>query len=94
MTHKEMAELGDICKKLTTEDIVVLAMPKTIMNSGKKKEVVEFAVVHKATRKDVRFVYRDEFSNMRNTVKKAIDELIHSIHQELIKPKEKPKNSL
>lgn len=94
MTQNEFKELQDICAKYTTDDIVVLAMPKKIKNDGKLKEVVEFAIVHKATRKDVRFVYRDEFSNMRNTVKKAIDELINGIHQELIKPKEKPKNSL
>lgn len=94
MTQKEFQELQDICKSLSTEEIMVMAIPKKIMNSGKQKEVVEFAVVHKATKKDVRFVYRDEFSNMRNTVKKAIDGLINTIHQELLKPKEKPKNSL
>jgi RNase H-fold protein (predicted Holliday junction resolvase) len=94
MTQNEFKELQDICKKYTTEEIVVLAMPKKITNSGKQKEVVEFAIVHKATKKDVRFIYRDDFSNMRNTVKKAIDELINRIHQEVVKPKEKPKNSL
>ena len=94
MTQKEFQELQDICKSLSTEEIMVMAIPKKITNSGKQREVVEFAIVHKATKKDVRFIYRDEYSNMRNTVKKAIDGLINSIHQELLKPKEKPKNSL
>lgn len=94
MTQNQFNELQNIVKSLTNEEIVVLAMPKKIRNNGKEHEVVEFAVIHKATRKDVRWIYRDEFSNMRNSVKKAIDELINGIHKELIKPKEKPKNSL
>lgn len=94
MTQKEFEELKDICKKFTTDDLVVVAIPRKIRNNGKDSEAIEFNVLHRLSGKNVRFVYREDFSNLRNTVKKAVDELIQGIHQEIVKPKEKPKNSL
>lgn len=94
MTQNEFKELKDVCAKYTTDDIVVVAMPTKVKNSGKTTEAVEFNVLHRLTGKNVRFLYREDFSNLRNTVKKAVDELINGIHQEIVKPKEKPKNSL
>jgi hypothetical protein len=94
MTNREFEELKDIVKKHTTDDFVVMAIPRKIRNSGKEVEVIEFAVVHRATRKDKRFMYRDTMSNLRKTVKKAVDELINEIHAELAAGPQKTTNSL
>lgn len=96
MTQKEFEELQRLVKKYTTDEIIVVAVPKTIRNNGKPADVIDFAIIHKATMKDIRFVYRDSYSNLENTLKKQTEELIMLIYKDIAEPKkvEKPDNSL
>jgi len=94
MTNREFEELKDVVKKHTNDEFIVMAIPKKIRNNGKDVEVIEFAVVHRATRKDKRFIYRDNMSNLRSTVKSAVDELVTEIHREIAEGPNLPKNSL
>lgn len=87
MTQNEFKELQRLVQKHTTDEIIVVAIPKTIRNSGKDVEVIDFAIIHKATMKEVRFVYRDAYSNLENTLKQKSEELVMLIFKEIAEPK-------
>lgn len=83
-TQNQFKELQEIVSKHTTDDIIVTAIPKTIRNSGKDQDVIEIGVFHKTTMKNVRFVYREQVSNLRGVLRKAIDGLVDTIHREIV----------
>ena len=84
MTQGQFKELQAIVASFTTDEIIVTAIPKQIRNNGKPYDVIEMAVVHKATMEMVRFLYRESLSNLRSTLKQAIDELINTIHRKIV----------
>ncbi len=94
-TSENIKELSKVVSELSNDDIIVTAIPKTIKNSGKDQDVVDFMVTHRATMKYRRGMFRDNLSNFRATIRKSIDSLLEDIVKEITEESaKKPDNSL
>ena len=88
MTQRELKELQEITKQYNNDEFACAAIPKTIRNNGKDKLVVEIILLHKISKKSTSFIHREDFSNLRNKVKKSHDALVDTIHRSIVQEAE------
>lgn len=69
----ELRQLNEVIKELTTDRLIIMAIPGTIRNSGKNVPAIEVTIGDNLMKKKHVEIYRGLVSNFRTYLKKRLD---------------------